>query len=44
MQASRGEWVTWKRSPPFAIHMGGVWKRQIRSARSILSSPDVNTW
>ena len=44
MQASHGEWVTWKRNPLFASNMGGVWKRQIRSARSILSSSDFNTW
>ena len=38
MQASGGDWITWKRNPPYASHMGGVWERQIRSARSILSS------
>ena len=25
-------------NPPLASHMGGVWERQIRSARAILSS------
>ena len=38
MQASGANWITWKRNPPYASHMGGVWERQIRSARSILSS------
>ena len=42
MQASGGDWVSWKRnppSPPDASHMDGVWERQIRSVCSILSSP-----
>ena len=38
MQASGGDWTTWKRNPSYGSHMGGVWERQIRSARSILSS------
>lgn len=32
------DWIKWKRNTPAASHMGGVWERQIRSARSILSS------
>ena len=32
------EWITWKRNPPTASHMGGVWERQIRSVRAILQS------
>ena len=24
MQASGGDWVAWKRNPPYANHMGGV--------------------
>ena len=28
----------WKKKPPMASHMGGVWARQIKSARTILSS------
>ena len=38
MQASGGDWVTWKRNPPYSSHMDGVWECQIRSARSIYSS------
>ena len=32
------DWIQWKRNPPLASHMGGVWERQIRSTRNILSS------
>ena len=32
------DWIQWKHNTPAASHMGGVWERQIRSARSILSS------
>ena len=32
------EWIWWKRNPPLASNMGGVWERQIRTARSILNS------
>ena len=32
------EWMLWKRNPPSASNMGGVWERQIRSARTILTS------
>ena len=28
----------WKRNPPAANHMGGIWERQIRSVRAILSA------
>ena len=38
MQEFGGDWITWKRNPLVASHMGGVWERQIRSARRILSS------
>ena len=38
MQPSSDDWVNWKWNPPYASHMGGVLERQIRSARSILSS------
>ena len=30
--------MVWKRNPPHANNMGGVWERQIRSAHSILNS------
>jgi hypothetical protein len=30
--------MVWKRNPPAASHMGGVWERQIGSARAILSA------
>ena len=32
------DWLIWSRNAPAASHMGGVWERQIRSARSILES------
>ena len=32
------DWLRWKFNTPAASHMGGVWERQIRSARSILAS------
>ena len=32
------DWIQWKRNPPLASHMGGVWERQIQSVRNILSS------
>ena len=38
MQDNGGEWMSWKRNPPAASNMGGVWERQIRSARRILKS------
>ena len=31
-------WIQCKRNPPLASHMGGVWERQIQSARNILLS------
>ena len=38
MKENGGEWMRWKRNPPSASNMGGVWERQIRSARNILAS------
>ena len=35
--------IRWKRNPPSASNMGGVWERQIRSIRSILLSM-FKTW
>ena len=32
------DWIVWKRNPPEASHMGGVWERQIRSIRTILTA------
>jgi len=32
-----GDWE-WKYNPPASSHMGGVWERQIKSVRTILSS------
>ena len=33
------DWIiTWKRNPTSASHMGGVWERQIRTVRSVLSA------
>lgn len=33
-----GDYIIWKRNPPTASNMGGVWERQIRSVRAILAS------
>ena len=38
LEENGGDWMVWKRNPPHASNMGGVWERQIRSARSILNS------
>ena len=32
------DWITCYENPPGVSHMGGVWERQIRSARSILAA------
>ena len=32
MQEFGEDWIKWKRNPPVASHMGGVWERQIHSA------------
>ena len=34
----RQEQIDWKFNPPTASHMGGVWERQIRTTRKILSA------
>ena len=33
-----GDSITWKRNPPYASHICGIWECQIHSACSILSS------
>ena len=38
LQDNGADWLIWNKNTPTASHMGGVWERQIRSARSILSS------
>ena len=30
--------IVWKKNPPYASHMGGVWERPIRTVRNILSA------
>ena len=31
-------WIAWHRNPTAASHMGGIWKRQIRSVSQILAA------
>ena len=38
MRVNGGECMSWKRNLPAASNIGGVWERQIRSARKILES------
>ncbi|XP_031554426.1 uncharacterized protein LOC116291397 [Actinia tenebrosa] len=38
LQKIQCDWVTFKMNVPAASHMGGVWERQIRTVRSVLSS------
>ena len=38
LQSESCDWITWEWNPPDASHMGGVWERQIRTVRTILSS------
>ena len=38
LQNNNADWIKWKRNPPAASHMGGIWEHQIRSARPILAS------
>lgn len=37
LKQNDADWIEWKMNPPLASHMGGVWERQIRLARAILS-------
>jgi hypothetical protein len=32
------DYITWERNTPLASHMGGVWERQIRTIKAVLSS------
>ena len=32
------DWITWINNPPTAIYVGGVWERQIRTARGTLNA------
>ena len=36
------DWITWKINVLHSSHMGGVWKRQIRTVRSVLSGLPQN--
>ena len=36
LQGNGADWILWHNNPPGASHMGGVWERQSRSARTIL--------
>ena len=38
LEENGGEWMIFKRNPQLSSNMGGVWERQIRSARPILNS------
>ena len=38
LQSHGADWIEWERNPPAASHMGGIWERQIRSVRGVLSS------
>ena len=35
---SKCDWISFKMNMPAASHMGGVWERQIRTVRAVLSS------
>ena len=38
LEENGGDWMVWKRNPPLASNMGGIWEQQIKSACSILNS------
>ena len=38
LQKNGSDWMTWENNQPAALHMGGIWKRQIRIARTILEA------
>ena len=37
MGSKGADWIVWKKNPPNASHFGGIWERQIRSARATLN-------
>ena len=37
LRGNGSDWVKWINNPPYASHFGGVWERQIRTAREILN-------
>ena len=43
LQMYGADWIIWINNPPMASHMGGVWEKQIRTARGILNAL-VKTW
>ena len=38
LQMYGADWIIWINDPPMASHMGGVWEKQIRTARGILNA------
>ena len=38
LQMHGADWITWINNFLMASHMGGVWERQIRTARDILNT------
>ena len=38
LQNNNVDWIQWKRNPPAASHMDGIWERKIRSTIGILAS------
>ena len=38
LQMHGADWITWINNCLMASHMGGVWERQIRTARDILNT------
>ena len=33
-----GDWIVWEKNTPLASHMGGVWERQIRTVKEVLTT------
>ena len=38
MKTNNCDWINWEKNVPVSSHMGGVWERQIRTVRSVLTS------